>query len=43
MMERVFSVVNKVFGVQQTTTLTDLFELTVMLGHNRGIRRAAPE
>ncbi|CAN0571815.1 unnamed protein product, partial [Laminaria digitata] len=38
MMERVFSVVNNVFGAQQTTILNDLFELTVMLRHNRGIR-----
>ncbi|CAN0254953.1 unnamed protein product, partial [Laminaria digitata] len=35
MMERVFSVVNNVFGAQQTTILNDLFELTVMLRHNR--------
>ncbi|CAN0531985.1 unnamed protein product, partial [Laminaria digitata] len=38
MMERVFPVVNNVFGAQQTTILSDLFELTVMLRHNRGIR-----
>ncbi|CAN0489187.1 unnamed protein product, partial [Laminaria digitata] len=37
-MERVFSVVNNVFGAQQTTILNDLFELMVMLRHNRGIR-----
>ena len=47
MMERVFSVVNNVFGAQQTTILNDLLELTVMLRHNRGIRRGtrkdAPE
>lgn len=39
MIERVFSVVNNVFGSQQTTILNDLFELTAMLRHNRGIRR----
>ncbi|CAN0423148.1 unnamed protein product, partial [Laminaria digitata] len=38
MMERVFSVVNNVFRAQQTTILNDLFELTIMLRHNRGIR-----
>ena len=47
MMERVFSVVNNVFGALQTTILNDLFELTVMLRHNRGVRRGtrkdAPE
>ena len=51
MMERVFSIVNIVFGAaaaQQTTIiLNDLFELTVMLRHYSGIRRGtrkdAPE
>ena len=39
-MERVFSVVNIVFGAQQITIiLNDLFELTVMLRHYSGIRR----
>lgn len=41
MMERAFSVMNNVFGKQQTTVLNDHFELTVMLRHNRGIRRGA--
>ena len=48
MMKRVFSVVNIVFGAQQTTfILNDLFELTVMWRHYSGIRRGtrtdAPE
>ena len=39
-MERVFSVVNIVFGAQQTTIIwNDMFELTVMLRHYYGIRR----
>ena len=40
-MERAFSVENNIFGAQQTTVLNDLFELSVMLRHNRGIRRGA--
>ncbi|CAN0455777.1 unnamed protein product [Pylaiella littoralis] len=41
MMERAFSVMNNVFGKQQMTLMNDLFELTVMLRHNRGVRRDA--
>ncbi|CAN0084645.1 unnamed protein product, partial [Laminaria digitata] len=38
MMERAFSVMNNIFGAQQTTALNDLFEISVMLRHNRGTR-----
>ena len=40
-MERAFSVVNSIFGSQQTTVLNDLFELSVMLRHNGGVRRGS--
>lgn len=40
MMERAFSVMNNVFGKQQTNMLNDLFELTVMLRFNRGLARS---
>ncbi|CAN0515366.1 unnamed protein product, partial [Laminaria digitata] len=35
MMERVFSVLNDVFGKQPTTCLNDLVETTVMVRFNR--------
>ena len=41
MMERAFSVMTNIVGAQQTTVLNDLFELSVMLRHNRGLRRGA--
>ena len=40
-MERAFSVMNHIFGAQQTAVLNDLFEQSVMLRHNRGLRRGA--
>lgn len=48
MMERVFSVLNNVFGKQQTNALNDLGETTVMVrfkyaGRTKGVRAQAAE